>query len=183
MEVDMKRKPNYNKMVEQLDYNLDTGIFTWKVDKNQNVKVGSVAGRIDNQGYLRITFDRKEYPAHRLAMYHIHKYWSENKIDHIDRNKLNNKIENLREVSEICSVRNRGEFSNNTSGVKGVCWFKDRNKWHGFITNNYKRISLGFYKDFIEAVFARLAGEQALGWKGCDANSPAYQYLKQINLL
>lgn len=176
MKINIKRKPDYNRMVELLNYNSDTGIFTRKVSKGGK-SVGSVAGGVNPFGHILISIGGKLYMAHRLAIYYIHKYWPENEIDHINRDPSDNRIVNLREVSTSCNLRNTGNFSHNRSGVKGVSWSKKSNKWYATIKNNNKQKSLGLYKSKTEAVFARYAGEQALGWKGCDKNSPAYRYV------
>lgn len=181
--IDTKRKPNYNRMVELLDYNLETGIVRWKVNRTRGVKgvkAGDVAGHIDKSGYRIITLDKVNYYAHRLAIYYVHGYWPENDVDHINRNKSDNRIENLREVSHSCNIKNAKLFKNNTTGVKGIC--QNKNKYMAYIWHK-KQYNLGFYDDKTEAVFARYAGEQALGWKGCEANSPAFQYLKERGLL
>lgn len=182
MKINPKRKPDYNRMVELLDYNQETGVFKWKVKVARPIKIGTVAGYIRN-GYRYITIDKVDYAAHRLAMYYIHKYWPENEIDHINRVKDDNRICNLREVSTSCNQRNAKNWNTNTSGVKGVCWDSTERKWFSYIYLNNKCKSLGKHKDFTEAVFARYAGEQALGWKSCDANSPAYRYLNERRLV
>ena len=66
---------------------------------------------------------------------------------------------------------------NNTSGVKGVIWRKDTKKWQANVRVNYKRKHLGLYKEFSDAVRARYEAEKELGWKGCESNSPAKQWL------
>lgn len=100
-------------------------------------------------------------------------------LDHIDRKILNNRIENLREVSNSCNMRNTGNPSTNTSGVKGVCWNKSKNKWRAEIKINSRMTHLGYFTDFTEAVAHRLAAEQCLNWECCDGCSPAYQFMKE----
>jgi hypothetical protein len=107
-------------------------------------------------------------------------YWPENVIDHKDRVRHHNWIKNLREVSNQCNQRNRGNSKNNTSGVKGVSFDNVTNKWRPYIKINNKLFRLGSYKEFDNAVCARLAAEQCLGWSGCDSNSPAFQYVKDF---
>ena len=83
-------------------------------------------------------------------------------------------------ASQSCNLRNTGNFAHNTSGVKGVSWSKLTNKWEACIKINRKKKHLGMYKNFDDAVCARLAGEQCLDWEGCDSNSPAYLYVKEM---
>lgn len=178
--VNSKRKPDYNYMVSVLNYNQDTGVFTWKLDhgKGGRIKAGTVAGYINSTDrYRYIKIDKLIYSAHRLAYYYIHKYYPENMIDHINRNRDDNRIENLREAAQTCQNINSKQRKDNTSGIKGIVWHKITGKWRPTITKSKKTFSLGLYTSFSEAVCARYAGEQALGWKGCDANSPACQYV------
>lgn len=166
------------ELKESLNYNPETGVFTWKVRRKNSVQIGDVAGTKHPNGYIVIMVHGKLYGAHRLAWLYVHGYLPEYDVDHINRIKDNNRIINLREVSRSCNMRNTGNHKDNTSGVKGVGWAKRENKWYAQIRVNQKGKSLGYYVDFQDAVCARLAGEQACNWSGCDSNSPAFQYVK-----
>jgi len=178
----MNKKAYSEKLKTILSYNHETGIFIWKIPKPGGIKVGDIAGTLRTDGYIQIEADRKLYYAHRLAWFFKYGYSPENNIDHIDRIKHHNWISNLREVSNQCNARNCGNFINNTSGVKGVSWDKNRGKWFAHVAINNKPKNLGEYFSFSNAVCARLAAEQCLDWEGCDSNSPAYQYV-QKNIL
>lgn len=102
----------------------------------------------------------------------------EHGIDHIDQNRINNRIENLREASPQCNMRNRKQ-QKSTSGIKGVYWYKAANKWRAQIQINGKNIFLGYHDDLLEAACHRLAAEQAENWSGCDTTSPAYLFVKK----
>jgi hypothetical protein len=147
-----------------------------KVSVSGNAMKGDVAGCLSSDSYLYTNICGDRYANHRLIWLYHHGYLPENDIDHIDRDPSNNRINNLREVSRQCNLRNTGNRVNNTSGVKGVYWAKTRGKWMAYITIDRKQIGLGYYEDFVDAVCARLAGEQCIGWEGCDSNSPAYKY-------
>jgi hypothetical protein len=111
---------------------------------------------------------------------YMHGYFPENQIDHINRNPADNWFENLREVSQMCNTRNSRTYYTNTSGVKGVSFKEDSLKWRAEVTVNFKSKHLGFYDDFADAVCARLAAEQCLGWAGCDKDSSAHKYVKEL---
>ena len=143
-----------------LDYNPDTGIFTWKVSTSTRVKAGDVAGRLDGHGYLQIMVLSRLYKAHRLAWLHTHGVWPKDQIDHINRIRTDNRIANLRDVSRKQNLQNRSKSSNNTSGHTGVSWNKQRSKWQAQITHNYKTINLGFFSILEDAVAARKAAEK-----------------------
>lgn len=171
----MSNELTYDELHEQLMYNPWTGLFYWKIQKS-NIKIGSIAGTKQN-GYIHIQINDKIYMAHRLSWFYVHGYMPENMIDHKDRVKHHNWIKNLREVSNQCNARNTGNYKNNTSGIKGVCFHKHSGKWESGICIDTKNKSLGRYIEFDEAVCARLAGEQCLNWEGCDSSSPAYLYV------
>ena len=80
-------------------------------------------------------------------------------VDHIDKNTFNNKLNNLRITDNTNNVRNSSLSKNNTSGIIGVNYRKDRNKWRAFIMVNKKQISLGLFDNIEDAIKARLQGE------------------------
>lgn len=168
------------RLKELLHYDPKTGIFTRKVKTTNNVNIGDETGYLSYFGYLITAVDNISYPNHRLAWLYMYGYFPENDIDHINKIKTDNRICNLREVSRQCNSRNCGNSNTNTSGVKGVSWCKLKNKWAVYIWIKNKKRALGYYKNFTNAVCARLAGEQCLGWGGCDSNSPAYKYVQEM---
>jgi len=152
------------EVLDYLDYNPETGIITWKMKppNSRRIKVGQEAGtKVSTSGYINIFFKKKLYLAHRLA-YFIHHGVdpAEKHIDHIDGNRFNNKIDNLRLATNGQNLRNRQFNKNNTSGIVGVSWDKKHHKWKAIITYKYKRISLGYFDDIEEAKAARIAGEK-----------------------
>ena len=143
-----------------LHYDPETGIFTWKVRTSTSVKVGDIAGCLDGGGYLRIRVQSRLYQAHRLVWLHVYGEWPKDQIDHINRNKTDNRIANLRDVSHKQNGQNRSKPSNNTSGCPGVVWYKQNSKWVAKIKHNQKLIHLGYFTDLEEAVAARKAAEK-----------------------
>lgn len=162
------------------NYNQNTGKLFWKKDVSKKVKKGDEAGSVNSCGYCQIRIKEKNYKAHRIIWLHVHGYFPENPLDHINRDRLDNRIENLREVSQQCNLRNTGNFKHNTSGIKGVHFYKRVGKWCAKIMINRKSKSLGSYHDFDNAVCARLAGEQCVNWPGCDSSSPAFKYVQKM---
>ncbi len=143
-----------------LHYDQETGIFTRKVSTSNSVKVGDVAGCPNGDGYLLIMVQSRLYKAHRLAWLYVSGEWPEDQIDHINRNRSDNRITNLREVSHKQNQQNRSKPSNSTSGHPGVSWYKRYYKWVARITHNYKLIHLGYFTDREEAIAARKAAEK-----------------------
>ena len=151
--------------------------FRWKVRTSNRIKLGDLTGGIGKDGYRFTGIDEKLYPDHQLIFLYHHGYIPENDIDHIDRNPLNNRIENLREVSRSCNSRNCGLRVTNRSGVTGVSWDTKEGKWAANIVVNRRKIHLGTHSALPEAVAHRLAAEQAENWPGCNSRSPAYVFM------
>jgi len=165
------------ELIKEL-FHYEDGNLIRRTHTSSNSQIGDVAGSNNGFGYLRTRVEGRLQLNHRLIFLYHHGFISENFIDHIDRNTLNNKIENLREVSNYCNIRNAKQSRNNTSSVKGIHWFKRVKKWTAYIDVGGSRKHLGYHQDFTEAVAHRLAAEQCLNWSDCDSNSPAYQYMK-----
>ena len=126
-----------------LDYNSDTGLLTWKFAKG-NRKAGAKAGSIDSYGYLQLSINSKRYKAHRIVWLLIYGSWPNGEIDHIDGDKLNNRITNLRDVSSQINAWNRTlAQKNNSTGYRGVT--KHRNKFMADIKVCGKKIYLGLF--------------------------------------
>ena len=143
-----------------LSYDPESGIFTRKVSTAHRVKVGDVAGSPDGAGYLNIRVCSRKYQAHRLAWLHTHGVWPTDQIDHINRVKTDNRIANLREVTNKQNQQNAGKRSDNKSGHPGVSWHKQRSKWQVKIMHNQKQIHLGYFSILEEAIAARKAAEK-----------------------
>lgn len=149
-------------------YNKKTGLFLWRKTLSNRRKAGSKAGSVTNFGYLMISIHGSRYVAHRLAWLYVYGYMPEYDIDHIDGNKLNNSISNLRHVSRQCNTRNSKISSANTSGFNGVYYSISANKWNAYIDHDGSRYNLGYYKDRINAALARITAEECLGWMECN---------------
>lgn len=170
-------KLTQERVLELFDYRED-GVLIRKIRTSNRVNLGDVAGSYDKKGYLTVRVDGRTYKVHRLIWLWHYGYFPESGLDHKDRIKDHNYIDNLREAGSVCNVRNTGNRSTNTSGVKGVGPGKRGKRWRARITVFGKTIPLGVHADFIEAVCHRLAAEQALDWAGCDSSSPAFQYVE-----
>ena len=143
-----------------MNYEPETGVFTWLMKPCRNVRVGEVAGSLNKgTGYVRVIVDRKRYLAHRLAWLYIYGDLPPDQLDHINRIKTDNRIGNLRLANNAENHQNMPMPRNNTSGHIGVCWKKKSQKWEARITINKKQIHLGSFTDLSEAIAARKAAE------------------------
>lgn len=149
---------------KRLNYNEKTGVFTWKVNKRTNeVKDGDIAGW-DHKGYVRIKIGEKNYFAHRLAWLYINGRFPNDCIDHINHNKKDNRIENIREVTHQQNHMNEPIQANNKSGRVGVYWDNEFDKWRANIRVNGKCIHLGRFKGKQDAILARAEAELKHGF-------------------
>jgi len=131
--------PSLERLNELFEYR--DGDLYWKVkpSKDARIKVGAKAGTIAHMGYWRIGLNRLCYMAHRL-IYAMHNNGEcPEVLDHIDGNKLNNRIENLRPASTSQNAHNSKLHIKNKSGFKNVSWLEAKKRWRVLITVNGKR--------------------------------------------
>jgi len=137
---------------ELLTYDPDTGVFTW-LESRGKAKKGSVAGTIAQQ-YRQIQVNKKLCLAHRLAWFYVYGYWPK-EIDHINHDKDDNRINNLREVTRSQNSRNQKMPKNNKSGHIGVSWDSSRKRFIAGIKHNNKYINGGSFKLLSDAIVRR----------------------------
>jgi len=130
-----------------LSYDKNTGLFKWIKTVSATGIKHSNAGCLSPIGYIYIGINRKSYKAHRLAWLYVYGYIPKNQIDHINGNKADNRLCNLREVTTYQNALNQKLAKNNTSGIKGISLCKKTNKWNVRITINGIRKSLGCFDD------------------------------------
>ena len=125
-------------------YDEETGIFTRAV-KVSNANVGDVAKSLDSKGYIRISINNKRYRAHRLAWLYMTGEMPKVYIDHINGIKTDNRFCNLREATSSENQWNRFKCKDNTSGYKGVSFFKITKKWKAVSRINGVTHYLGYF--------------------------------------
>lgn len=133
-----------DKLKDYLDYK--EGKLFWKKQPSSVINVGSEAGHTNFRGYVQIKIFNKRYYAHRIIFFMFNGYFPQ-EVDHIDGNKSNNKIENLRDSTKSQNNMNVRKRKDNTSGIKGVTWDKRCKKWKAQGQANKKRYYLGSYED------------------------------------
>lgn len=117
----------------------------------------------ESHGYLIFDHKRKKYRVHR-AIFLLHYGYLPKLIDHIDRNKLNNYPDNLRESNKRLNAFNTGVRKDNKSGYAGIHFNDNANKWAASIYIHGKKKHLGYYKLLDEAVTARKAEEAKINY-------------------
>jgi hypothetical protein len=134
-----------------LYYHPESGIFTWLVKRGKS-RAGARAGHQHKlTGYRVIGVNGKIYPEHRLAWLYMTGNWPINKIDHIDREQTNNIWSNLRAATTQQNAGNCKIRSDNTSGYRGVSWYRNNGKWRAGIKIDGKDKHLGFFNSPEEA--------------------------------
>lgn len=121
------------------------GKLYWRVDRSRSVRAGDLAGCRTTR-YVQIRLDNRTYYEHQIVFLMHHGYIPE-EIDHIDINRHNNNIENLRAATRVQNSLNMPRRSNNKSGHKNVCWHKAAQKWQVSIKANGERMHFGLFED------------------------------------
>ena len=155
----MRRRLTAKRLRQVLDYDPETGIFTWRIGHRQGV----VAGHL-TRGRRRVVIgiEQAHYYAHRLAWLYVHGRWPRKWINHRDGNEFSNAIANLREATRSQVSWAGRARRNNKSGHKGVYLMRDRKRWCASITTNGNRRFLGYFDTEAEArrVYKRAEREQ-----------------------
>lgn len=151
------------RLREILDYDQLTGVFTWRVMLAHRRKPGDAAGNLTH-GYIEIGIENRSYRAHRLAWLYVYGEWPYGQIDHIDGNRANNSIANLRVVTNQTNSQNRHGVSESkiTSEYLGVTWNTANNCWMAQIKVGSKNQYIGQYATEYEAHIAYLHRKRLL---------------------
>ena len=152
-------------------YRIIKGFENYSVSNLGNIKNNKtdriLKPQINTHGYYQVCLcqDGKKFTKriHKLvAEYFIANPFNKECVDHIDNNKLNNNIDNLRWASYQENSMNSKLNSNNTSKYKGICYSKLFNRWNAYITINGKMKNLGYFKNLEDAINARVEKAQEL---------------------
>lgn len=163
--------PTREKLIELLDYDPLTGLFIWKprcenyfgdtgFGKAWNKRyAGKVTGNNASKGYVQISIDNIRYLAHRLAWIYVHGDIQSECIDHINGDRSDNRIANLRQASFTQNLMNSQSIAINKVGVRGVYWDKKSELWRVACSISRKRTWLGSFDSLFEAAAARKSYE------------------------
>lgn len=161
--------PDIDALRQLVEYAPDTGTFTYRhvpgmrASRNSRVAGRPAFRRKHRQGYLTaVVFGRQMY-AHRAAWALAHGHWPAGEIDHINHDRADNRIANLRVVNKAQNMRNMPKLGNNSSGRTGV-YLTPTGLWLAAIRVDRKLRNLGRFANFDDAVAARAAAEKRFGF-------------------
>ena len=144
-----------SRVRDLLSYDDATGEFRWKVRLARAVPAGSLAGCLLDNGYRSIAIQGYTYKSHRLAWLHVHGVWPTEDIDHINGDKADNRLCNLRQATRHENMQNLSVGKANSTGYVGVSFRRRSQRWQAYITLARKRVHLGFFASVELAVSAR----------------------------
>ncbi len=145
------------RLQELLNYDPETGVFTWKCRTNGRMKADGRAGYTAPGSYTRINVGGEKHLAHRLAWLYVYGAYPAGEIDHINGYKADNRIANLRAATKAENQFNTGVRRNNSSGYKGVYLNRATGRWMAIARLNPHRINLGSFATAEEAHIAYIA--------------------------
>jgi hypothetical protein len=161
--------PSIEYLRQIFAYDEDTGSVFWRerpeCPKHWNARfAGRKAGAEDGRGYLVISILGRSLKSHRIAWAMHYGEWPADQIDHVNGSRSDNRIANLRVVSDLENRRNQKRYANNSSGVSGVVWRAKAKRWLAHIRVKGKRINIGSFDQFDAAVAARKNVEAEYGF-------------------
>jgi hypothetical protein len=162
--------PTPEYLRQRLEYDPVTGALTWKefhpIHKGWNERwAGKPAfAGCNGNGYRQGAIDGQMLLGHRVAWAIHYGRWPSQALDHINGNRAENRLDNLREVTPTENNRNMKKFVSNTSGATGVSYHKRDKRYRAFVSAGDKSVHLGNYLTFDEARAAREAAEREMGF-------------------
>lgn len=175
MNIERNQDLTYERVAEVFRCDAETGVLERKLKSGRWRACGDKHNH--SSGYSHLKIDGKNYLAHRLIWLLTYRTWPKF-IDHIDKNPMNNRIDNLRSATRQENNHNRGMNKNSSSGYPGVSFFKRDNKWMAYIRVNSKQTFLGYFDTPEEAFTAYMLAKI----KYHPTSPIAQQYLRELTL-
>ncbi len=177
--IDQTRKErlSFSEVSSVLRADFEAGKLYWLARSHDRFRSEALAKRwntryagkeaftsLDGNGYLAGTINAVAYQAHRVVWLLATGEWPKDQIDHINGCRTDNRLTNLRSVTQAENARNKKTPATNRSGVPGVCWDKASGKWLATIKLSGKQKHLGRFEQFDDAVASRKSAEAEYGY-------------------
>lgn len=140
----MKQRIALARLRELLTYNEDSGAFFWNVTRGSAV-AGTLAGSVNDDGYVVLRIEGKLYRAHILAWFYMTGEWPTRQVDHEDNNRTNNRWANLRLATNGENGANKPKLKTNSTGFKGVSFDAKRGKHRAQVQKDGKKKHVGYF--------------------------------------
>ena len=149
--IEKSKMPTQNRLRNLFFYDPESGIFT-RTSKVKGAKIGTQAGHLKDNGYIHFSVDSKKYGAHRLAWVYVYGLEPNGDIDHIDGNRANNAIKNLRCVDRSTNLENikNAKSHNKSTGFLGA-YKLPHGRFVSKIQVRGKNLNLGCFDTAIDA--------------------------------
>lgn len=170
--------PSVDYLRQRLDYDPDTGTLRWKARPRSDFACGRkgvadawnrryagevAGGKCAKNRYVVISINSQSFNAHRVIWKWMHDE-EPTTVDHINGDGFDNRLANLRNVSQFENCRNSAIFNTNTSGFRGVSWDKTHGRWVAYIVDDGKRHHIGRFETLLDAAEARKFAEKVFGF-------------------
>ena len=162
---------------ELIAYDPETGVLTWlergpkwfaegwdSYGWNKRYAGKPALHAKNKSGYGTGMVLSERYLSHRVAWLHFYGCWPKGQIDHLNHDRADNRIHNIRDVAAVDNCRNSTRRRDNASGASGVSWHKATGKWIANIRHAGKQKHLGIFDNFGEACAVRKRAEYSYGY-------------------
>ena len=147
------------RLKELLSYDPQSGVFRW-IANRPRARAGDIAGCLSSGGYMRAQVAGRSYPLHRLAFLYMEGAFPADEVDHINRDRLDNRFSNLRKVEKAANLRNKGVYRNSALGITGVS--QRGSRYRAYINRDGRRVGLGTFDTLAEAKQAYASAKEIL---------------------
>lgn len=148
-------KPTQEQVALLFSYDSKTGVLVRKITVSSNAKAGAVVGSVNSDGYLCVGINKTTYKVHQIIWLLVNGKWPNGVIDHINRIKVDNRIENLRDTTVLVNNINKGVRKDSNTGVTNVTWRERDKRFYAACRKNGKQNYIGSFtciKDAANAV-------------------------------
>lgn len=155
--------PSPVELCAMFDYDPESGILYWR-SRDRNLSGLAAGGSASPDGYVRVRVRGRLQLAHRVILAMHNGAWPDGQVDHINGNRSDNRLCNLRAVPRSENLKNKARYSSNRSGVSGVHWHRQHGKWCAAVQDGGRRHHLGLFSDISSAAAAVSEARQRLGF-------------------